>query len=283
MRGFAAQAVCLLLLVGCGAPTEAPPPSPAEQVQSQTEQTAASACAIGSFIEAAGPNSAALLFPPLQRSAPWGANSADVERAMRRSAQRVRRDGSELTAYINGNQAWLGFQFVADRLVEVRERHNNPNRAPPFAGAFLRSIASAHGEPRSVEEDGGGCRAEWDVDGSTLTALWRDSEWFVDIQYSAPPAVVDGANNVGDRLGEWCDSAWPGTVSLVRGEDGGLTLSTQFERGGRVARVVVLRNGAYHDTQSSFGEYYRVGSAGELQIFDAEGFVRSARPGRCAP
>jgi len=223
-----------------------------------------------------------LIFPPLLREVQWGAGIAEMERRARRIAPRVQREGGELTAYVNGNQAWLGFQFVADRLVEVRERHNNPNRAPPFVGGFLRSIVSQHGEPDSVEENSGGCTAVWTVDGGTLTALWRDSEWFMDVFYRPAPATQEALSGADERIGEWCDSEWPATVTLTRGNGEALSLSLQFDSGGRATRSIVLRNNAYYDTESSFGEHYRVGPGGELRIFDNDGFVRSARPGRCA-
>lgn len=276
-------AACLaLMLFGCGAPEPAEPAASVEPTDQVADAPENSACEIGAFIDAAesAPGSA-LLFSSVQQDVAWGAGSAAVERVARRHAQRVRREGRELTAYVDGNQAWLGFEFVGDRLVEVRERHNNPNRAPPFVGGFLRSIVAAHGDPATVTEDSGGCRAVWSNDSGTVTALWRDSEWFVDVFYAPTPAALEGLSNVGERVGEWCDSAWPATIAIMQSDGTAYTLSMQFTRGGRATRDLVLRNGSYHNTEGDFGEYYRVGSGGELQLFDSEGFIRSASPGRC--
>lgn len=274
-------ALCLaVLVVGCGAPAPSAPSEPSSTTESVSQAAQSSLCAVSKYTDAARAD-VALLFPPLQREVRWGANSAEVERIVRRSAESVRRDGNELTAYIDGNLAWLGFEFEANRLVEVRERHNNTSRTPPFAGGFLRSIVSAHGEPGAVTEEDGGCRAVWTVDNGTITALWRDSEWFVDVYYAPPPAALERLSDAGDRIGEWCDPAWPATLTLSRGDGAAHTLSMQFVRGGRASRAVTLRNGAYHDTEGEFGEYYRIGSGGELQLFDADGFIRSATPGRC--
>jgi len=284
MRKSILAAVCLVAsLIGCS-PTETTTVDASADAEEATAPAPAEvgACELSSFMGEASSPGASLIFLPLHREARWGASVADMQRLGRRIAPRVERDGQQVTAYVNGNHAWVSFQFAGDRLVEVRERHNNPRRSPPFAGAFLRSLTSELGEPATVrEESNGACNAVWPIEGGTLTAVWRDSEWFLDVFYAPSAAAAETLSDSGGRLGQWCDAAWPATLSLHQGANGAFSLSLQFHPRGQATRNVVLRNGAYHDLESDFGERYHVGPGGELQIFDREGFVRSARPGPC--
>jgi hypothetical protein len=95
---------------------------------------------------------------------------------------------------------------------------------------------------------------------------------------SAPAATAETV------IGRWCDTAWPGggaEIAIVRADDGALRLSNAFAAGGAVVRPLRLREGTYWAIGEDFGAHYRIGAGGELRIFDNEGFIRSARPGRC--
>lgn len=85
-------------------------------------------------------------------------------------------------------------------------------------------------------------------------------------------------------VGQWCDLAWPGgnEITIVRHDDARLEVSNRFAAGGTVAYPLRLHNGTYWAVGESYGAHYRVGENGELRLFDNEGFIRSARPGRCA-
>ncbi len=86
-----------------------------------------------------------------------------------------------------------------------------------------------------------------------------------------------------ELIGRWCDSAWPSAnqITITRADDGSLRVNNDFGNGSTVAYPLRVRNGTYYAVGEGFGAHYRIGQDGELRLFDNEGFIRSARPGRC--
>lgn len=94
---------------------------------------------------------------------------------------------------------------------------------------------------------------------------------------SAPTAAADTI------IGRWCDTAWPNgnEITILRTDDGRLRVSSNFGDGSSVVHPLRLQDGTYRAVGEDFGAHYRIGANGELRLFDNDGFIRSARPGRC--
>jgi len=85
-------------------------------------------------------------------------------------------------------------------------------------------------------------------------------------------------------IGQWCDTAWPdggAQITITRNDAGAHRVTNQFAEGGVVAHRLRVSNGTYYAIGESFGQHYRIANDGTLRLFDNEGFIRSARAGRC--
>lgn len=100
----------------------------------------------------------------------------------------------------------------------------------------------------------------------------------------AMSAMLAGNAMADTTIGQWCDTAWPdggNQITITRNDAGAHRVTNQFAQGGVVAHRLRVSNGAYYAIGEDFGQYYRINGDGTLRLFDNDGFIRSARPGRC--
>ena len=128
-----------------------------------------------------------LIFPTIEKRLEWGASEGRVRDIAKSISAKTSRDDSGLTAYANGYDDWIQFEFSGGGLSGVHERHNNTTRQPPFVDGFLSKLKSALGDKAATSTDSdGACNAAWQTTKNSTKAVWRDSEWFVDVYYTPP-------------------------------------------------------------------------------------------------
>lgn len=125
-----------------------------------------------------------VIFLNIRQQLPWGASESRVRQVANTVAARTDRGDSGLTAYTNGYDDWINFEFSSAKLSKVRERHNNAKRKAPFVNGFLHKLKSSFGHNYTASSDGNGaCNAVWEITNISIKAVWQESEWFVDIYY----------------------------------------------------------------------------------------------------
>ena len=126
-----------------------------------------------------------LIFPSIDKRLEWGASEGRVQSVANSIASKTSRDDSGLTAYANGYDDWIQFEFSSGVLSGVHERHNNKSRQAPFVDGFLSKLKISLGDKAATSTDGdGACNAVWQTGKNSTKAVWRDSEWFVDVYYT---------------------------------------------------------------------------------------------------
>ncbi|HWD66592.1 MAG TPA: hypothetical protein VG227_01405 [Caulobacteraceae bacterium] len=143
---------------------------------------------------ASGPGD--LIYPAIKNRVEWGETESQIRGVINSIAQKFDRDESGLTAYTNGHDDWIQFQFSDGRLSEVRERHNRADRPPPFVDAYLAGLKATFGRNAVTStDDARSCNAIWKTPKNTVKAVWREERLFVDIYYDPTdktPLLAEG-------------------------------------------------------------------------------------------
>ncbi len=190
--GVLVVTVAALLLGSCSRqPNAVTTPVGADNAAASTEN-----CDFKSLANAPSskPNPISLLLPGALKGASWGVGERAATAAARKLAPRIERREDGLIAWVNENTDFLTYRFSDGKLIAIEERHNNPTKLPPYAGAYMKLMKQEYGNPTIVTNDtGGNCFAQWTTGSSNIKATWRAEEQFVEISAetaaSVPPVL----------------------------------------------------------------------------------------------
>ena len=84
-------------------------------------------------------------------------------------------------------------------------------------------------------------------------------------------------------IGRWCDRMVPGMrrfyriMTIVKTDSGQIVLKSRFGDGSSSTnRLQRVGSGSYAKADSGFGDRYRTSANGDLNLYDNEGFIRTA-------